>query len=89
MELITRQIIKDFEGDDKANLELYATAGTLQYERMVKEIANRLGLTTLRFSVLQDMVESIGLPKCRVCTHCFDGSGCHPDEAYRADHPEE
>jgi Mg2+/Co2+ transporter CorC len=48
MELITRQIIKDFEGDDKANLELYATAGTPQYERMVKEIANRLGLTPVQ-----------------------------------------
>ena len=89
MELITRQIIKDFEGDDKANLELYATAGTPQYERMVEEIARRLGLSTLRFSKLDDMVKSIGLPKCRVCTHCFDGSGSHPDEAYRADHQEE
>ena len=89
MELITRQIIKDFEGDDKANLELYATASTPQYERMVEEIARRLGLSTLRFSKLDDMVKSIGLPKCRVCTHCFDGSGSHPDEAYRADHQEE
>ena len=89
MELITRQIIKDFEGDDKANLELYATASTPQYERMVEEIARRLGLSTLRFSKLDDMVKSIGLPKCRVCTHCFDGSGSHPDEAYRADPQEE
>lgn len=88
MELITRQIIKDFEGDDKANLELYATAGTPQYERMVKEIASRLGLTTLKFSELSDMIASIGLPKERICTHCFDGTSYCPNCAYREDHTE-
>lgn len=82
MELITRQVIKDFEGDDKAHLEEYATTGSPRYERMVEEIARRLGLSTLRFSKIEDLIASIGLPKCRVCTHCFDGTGCHPDEAY-------
>lgn len=78
MELITRRIIKDFEGDDKKNLELYAKTGTPQYELMVKEIARRLGLTSLKFATLEDLIESIGLPKERVCTHCFDGSSyCH------------
>ena len=89
LELITRRIIKDFEGDDAAKLETYATAGTPEYERMVKEIANRLGLTTLQFSKIENLIKSIGLPKCRVCTHCFDGTGCQPDEAYRKDHPSE
>ena len=56
---------------------------------MVKEIANRLGLTTLQFSKIENLIKSIGLPKCRVCTHCFDGSGCQPDEAYLEDHPSE
>ena len=45
---------------------------------LVTEIAKRLGLTTLKFARLEDLVESIGMPKCRVCTHCFDGSSyCH------------
>jgi amidophosphoribosyltransferase len=74
LELITRQIIRDFEGDDRTNLDKYAQAGTPEYERMVKEIARRLGLTTLKFARLEDLVEAIGLPKSRVCTHCFDGS---------------
>jgi amidophosphoribosyltransferase len=74
LELITRQIIRDFEGDDKANLEKYSQAGTPEYERMVKEIARRLGLTSLKFSKLEDLVEAIGLPKKDICTHCFDGS---------------
>ena len=74
LELITRQIIRDFEGDDKTKLDKYAQAGTPEYERMVKEIARRLGLTTLKFATLDDLVAAIGLPKVRVCTHCFDGS---------------
>ena len=41
---------------------------------MVDEIARRLGLSSLKFAKLEDLVASIGLPKARVCTHCFDGS---------------
>ena len=81
MELITRQIIRDFEGDDKANLEKYATTGSPEYERMVSEIARRLGLSTLKFAKLEDLIDSIGMPKCKVCTHCFDGTSyCHGPE---------
>lgn len=74
LELITRQIIRDFEGDDRANLDKYAQAGTPEYERMVNEIARRLGLSSVKFATLEDLVKAIGLPKARVCTHCFDGS---------------
>ncbi len=78
MELITRRIIKDFEGDDKKNLEQYAKTGTPAYQRMVNEIARRLGLNSVKFATLEDLIESIGLPKERVCTHCFDGTSyCH------------
>ncbi len=74
LELISRRIIKDFEGDDKAKLDLYATTDSPEYRRMVDEIARRLGLTSLKFATIEDLVASIGLPKSRVCTHCFDGS---------------
>ena len=86
LELISRQVIRDFEGDDAAKLDLYSTTGTPEYERMVAEIGRRLGLTTLQFSKIEHLIDAIGLPKCRVCTHCFDGSSCHPDEVYREDH---
>lgn len=89
LELITRRIIQDFEGDDAAKLDRYATTGSPEYQAMVNEIAKRLGLSTLKFSKIEHLVESIGLPKCRICTHCFDGTGCQPNEAYREDHPEE
>ena len=88
LELITRRIIRDFEGDANAKLDLYATEGTPEYEKMVAEIARQLDLTSRKFCNIEDMIASIGIPRCRVCTHCFDGSGCQPDEAYREDHPD-
>ena len=75
MELITRQIIRDFEGDENTNLDLYATSDSPEYTRMVEEIRQRLGLTSLKFNKIETLIESIGLPKCKVCTHCFDGTG--------------
>ena len=78
LELITRRIIQDIEGDDKKNLEKYAKTDTPEYQRMVNEIARRLGLSSVKFATIEDLIESIGLPKERVCTHCFDGSSyCH------------
>ena len=74
LELITRRIIKDFEGDDKVKLEQYATTDSPEYQRMVDEIARRLGLSSLKFAKIEDLIASIGLPKSQVCTHCFDGS---------------
>ena len=76
MELITRRIIEELEGDPNARLTEYATTDSPQYQRMVEEIRRRLGLTSLRFNKLETMVQAIGLPKCRLCTHCFDGTGC-------------
>ena len=76
LELITRRIIEELEGDADKNLEKYATTGSPEYEKMVRIIAERFGLTTLKFNTLETLIESIGLPKCKVCTHCFDGSSC-------------
>lgn len=74
LELITRRIIKDFEGDENKNLDKYTRTDSPEYKRMVGEIAKRLNLDSLRFSKLETLVEAIGLPKEQICTHCFDGS---------------
>ena len=76
LELITRRIIKELEGDENKNLDKYATTGSPEYEKMVEIIRERFGLTSLKFNTLETLVESIGLPKCKLCTHCFDGSSC-------------
>lgn len=75
-ELITRRIIRDLEGehaDDPEVLRKYATTDSPEYQRMVEEIGKRLGLTSVKFAKLENLIESIGLPKCKVCTHCFEG----------------
>lgn len=76
LELITRRIIKELEGDENKNLEKYAATGSPEYNRMVEIMRERFGFTSLRFNTLETLVESIGLPKCKLCTHCFDGSSC-------------
>jgi len=74
MELITRRIIKEFEGDDSKNLEKYAQTDSPEYKRLVEAIKERLGMDSLKFNKLETLVKAIGLPKCQICTHCFDGS---------------
>lgn len=58
-------------------LKAYATTDSPEYKRMVEEIAKRLKLDSLQFSKLETIVMAIGLPKCKICTHCFDGSSFH------------
>lgn len=74
MELLTRRIINELEGDPNAHLDEYAKAGSPRYERLVEKIRERYGLTSLKFSTVETIVKAIGLPKCKVCTHCFDGT---------------
>ncbi|MBO7171722.1 MAG: amidophosphoribosyltransferase, partial [Bacteroidaceae bacterium] len=77
LELITRQIIQDIEGDMNKNVEAYTQTDSPEYKCMVSEIAKRLSLDSLMFSKLETLVQAIGLPKCQLCTHCFDGSSAH------------
>ena len=74
LELVTRRIIQDFEGENPQNISAYTVTDSPEYTRMVEEIARRLNLDSLKFSKLETLVSAIGLPKCQICTHCFDGS---------------
>ena len=74
MELITRRVIAQLEGDPDAHLEEYATTGTERYNRLVDEIRKQLGLDSLKFNSIENLVKAIGLPKEQICTHCFDGT---------------
>lgn len=80
LELITRRIIADFEGDMNKNVDAYTRTGSPEYTRMVNEIAERLHLDSLKFATLESLVRAIGLPKERICTHCFDGSSFYSME---------
>ena len=67
---------KNIEISDET-LKKYAKTDSPEYQRMVDEIARRLNIDTLKFSKLETIIEAIGLSKCKVCTHCFDGSSAY------------
>jgi len=73
MELATRKAIKQLEGEEK-NLNEYADPKSEKYRNMVEQIAKNLGIDSLIYQDLDDLVEAIGLPKEKLCTHCWDGS---------------
>ena len=73
-ELITRRVIAELEGGEVKNLEAYQDETSRQYANMVETIRKTVGVDTLKFNTLDDVCKAIGLPKCKLCTHCFDGS---------------
>lgn len=75
MELITRRVIKDREGDDcpQEVLDEYADPCTCKYAEMVEAIRRQQNFTTLRYHRLDDLTASIGIEPCKLCTYCFDG----------------
>ena len=74
MDLISRRVIRDIEGDkDEEKLKDYSNPDHECYKHMVEEICRRQGFDSLQFVRLDDMLEAIGLPECRVCTYCWNG----------------
>jgi amidophosphoribosyltransferase len=61
-------------GEGEEHLDEYATPGTDRYYAMIEKIRESLGVTTLQYQHLTDLIDAIGLPKEKVCTHCWDGS---------------
>ncbi len=75
MELITRKVIKELEGEDVSDevLKEYANPDSEKYEKMVDKICEKLNFTSLRFHRLDDMIESVGIDPCKLCTYCWSG----------------
>jgi amidophosphoribosyltransferase len=73
-DLAGRSAIQQLEGRDDKFLDAYAKAGSDKNKAMIDKIRERLKLTTLKYQRLEDLVEAIGLPKDKLCTHCWDGS---------------
>jgi amidophosphoribosyltransferase len=73
-DLAGRSAIEQLEGADDKFLEDYATDGSEKNLAMIDKIRQRLRLTSLKYQRLDDLVEAIGLPKEKLCTHCWDGS---------------
>jgi len=74
LDLAGRQMIKKIEGAEDKNLEAYARAGSAKNLEMIDLIRQRLKLTSLKYQALEDLVAAIGLPREKLCTHCWDGT---------------
>jgi len=72
--LAGRKAVFELEGTDNVPLGEYARAGSEKNRAMVECIRKRLGLTSLQFQTMDDLVTAIGLPKEQLCTHCWDGT---------------
>ena len=74
MELIARRVISEIEGENKyPNLAVYADPDSTEYAQMLEKIREKLNFTTLCYHRLDDMIESVGIDKCKLCTYCWDG----------------
>lgn len=76
MDLITRRVIARLEGTEDVSDEIlqeYTDPETEKYEKMLEEIRKELNFTTLGFNRLDDMLESVGIPKEKLCTYCWNG----------------
>ena len=73
-DLAGRKVINQIEDGHETDITPYATAGTDRNRLMVDAIRRQLKLTSLKYQRLDDLVAAIGIPKERMCTHCWDGS---------------
>ena len=74
-ELFARRVIDRLEGRHVGSDELgdYLDPDSENYARMVEGIREEQGFTTLMFNRLDDMLESVGLDKDKLCTYCWNG----------------
>ena len=77
LDLAARRAVKELEGDASQHLDEYADGSTERHAAMVDRIRQRLGLTTLCYQRLPDMIAAIGLPRERLCTYCWNGESLY------------
>ncbi len=68
------QEIKGSASIDDDIIKEFLANGSERYNEMVENIRQKIGLDSLAYQKLEDMIESIGLPKQNLCTHCWDRS---------------
>jgi amidophosphoribosyltransferase len=72
-ELAARKAIRAIEGHDIEDVCDYVDQASEKYKEMVEWIRADLGVTTLRYQAVDDMVKAIGLPKEKLCLYCWTG----------------
>ncbi|MBN1123372.1 MAG: amidophosphoribosyltransferase [Sedimentisphaerales bacterium] len=72
-ELAARRAIRSLEGHDVQDVSQYIDHTSEKFKRMIDWIARDIGVTTLRYQTVEDMVSAIGLPRDKVCLYCWTG----------------
>ncbi|MCQ2572473.1 MAG: amidophosphoribosyltransferase [Treponema sp.] len=75
LDLITRRIIRDKEGENVSDetLKKYCDPDSPEYAWMLEEIRKQLHFSSLKFHRLDDMIASVGIEPCKLCTYCWNG----------------
>lgn len=74
MDLITRRVIQKLEGTQSEEvLKEYSNPDSDRYKNMLETIKEELNFTSLRYHRLDDMVKSVGISPCKLCTYCWNG----------------
>ena len=73
MDLAARKAIHELEGDNLVQLEEYTDCRSDKYQAMVERIRKRIGMDSLKYQRLEDMIRAIGLPPEKLCTYCWSG----------------
>ncbi len=73
LDLAGRKAVAQLEGAHPEDLNTYANPDSDRHAQMVEAIRARMGLTSLRYQRMPDLVNAIGLPKEKLCTYCWDG----------------
>ncbi len=72
-ELAARRAIKALEGKDAKDVSGYLDEDSTKYKKMVGWIAKDLGVTTLKYQKLKNMIKAIGLEEEQLCLYCWTG----------------
>ena len=76
MDLITRRMISRLEGTENVPdevLQEYSDPNSEKYQIMVEEIRRELNFTSLQYNRLDDLLDSVGIEPCKLCTYCWNG----------------
>ena len=72
-ELAARRVIKKIIGRKHFDIKAFLDDKSPLYQKMTKTIQKELGVTSLKYQTIDDMVKAIGLPKEKLCLYCWDG----------------
>ncbi len=74
MELITRQVIMELEGEEGFKyIDEYLDGKTERGKAMRQAICNKFHFASLEYQSLEGLIKSIGLEECELCTYCCNG----------------